>query len=94
MEEKKRKSLETEIIHSGYHPDPIAHSVSPPIYQTSTFAFESAEQGAALFAGQEKGFIYTRLGNPTIQALEEALAVLLTTLILQDCEASFTQHLA
>jgi len=78
MEKRKRKNLEleTEIIHSGYHPDPIAHSVSPPIYQTSTFAFESAEQGAALFAGKEKGFIYTRLGNPTIQALEEALATL------------------
>lgn len=76
MKEKNKRNLETEIIHGGYHPDPIAHSVSPPIYQTSTFAFESAEQGAALFAGKEKGFIYTRLGNPTILALEEALASL------------------
>lgn len=76
MKEKNKRNLETEIIHVGYHPDPIAHSVSPPIYQTSTFAFESAEQGAALFAGKEKGFIYTRLGNPTIFALEEALASL------------------
>lgn len=76
MSEPKKRKLETEIIHAGYHPDPVARSVSPPIYQTSTFAFESAEQGAALFAGQEKGFIYTRLGNPTILALEEALAAL------------------
>jgi methionine-gamma-lyase len=76
MKNKKTRSLETEIIHAGYQPDPLAHSVSPPIYQTSTFAFESAEQGAALFAGKEKGFIYTRLGNPTVQALEEALASL------------------
>jgi len=76
MSEQKKRRLETEIIHAGYHPDPVSHSVSPPIYQTSTFAFESAEQGAALFAGREKGFIYTRLGNPTIQALEEALATL------------------
>ncbi len=72
----QNKRLETEIIHAGYDPDPSVRSVSPPIYQTSTFAFESAEQGAALFAGQEKGFIYTRLGNPTILALEEALATL------------------
>ena len=74
MSEKKDFQLDTEVIHSGYHPDPVAHSVSPPIYQTSTFAFESAEHGAALFTGQEKGFIYTRLGNPTIEALEEAVA--------------------
>lgn len=76
MKEKKGNNLETEIIHAGYHPDPVAHSVSPPIYQTSTFAFDSAEHGAALFAGKEKGFIYTRLGNPTIEALEEAVAAL------------------
>ncbi|MDI6697852.1 MAG: PLP-dependent aspartate aminotransferase family protein [Candidatus Saccharicenans sp.] len=76
MSEHKKRKLETEIIHAGYHPDPVARSVSPPIFQTSTFAFESAEQGAALFSGQEKGFIYTRLGNPTILALEEALAAL------------------
>ncbi|MDI6846200.1 MAG: PLP-dependent aspartate aminotransferase family protein [Candidatus Saccharicenans sp.] len=76
MENRTKRRPETEIIHSGYHPDPFARSVSPPIYQTSTFAFESAEQGAALFAGKEKGFIYTRLGNPTILALEQALATL------------------
>lgn len=76
MSENRKRKMETEIIHSGYHPDPLARSVSPPIYQTSTFALESAEHGAALFAGQEKGFIYTRLGNPTISALEEALATL------------------
>lgn len=76
MSEKKNLRLDTEIIHAGYHPDPLTHSISPPIYQTSTFAFESAEHGAALFSGQEKGFIYTRLGNPTIEALEKALATL------------------
>lgn len=76
MSKPRKQKPETEIIHAGYHPDPANRSVSPPIYQTSTFAFESAEQGAALFAGKEKGFIYTRLGNPTILALEEALATL------------------
>lgn len=76
MAENKDYKVDTEVVHAGYHPDPLTRSISPPIYQTSTFAFESAEQGAALFAGQEKGFIYTRLGNPTIEALEKAMAML------------------
>ncbi|MDD8019841.1 MAG: PLP-dependent aspartate aminotransferase family protein [Acidobacteriota bacterium] len=76
MEDKSKENLETQVIHAGYEPDEATRSVSPPIYQTSTFAFESAEQGAALFAGKEKGFIYTRLGNPTIEALEKAVASL------------------
>ena len=50
--------------------------MSVPIYQSSTFAFASAEQGAARFAGTEKGFIYTRIANPTVRALEESLATL------------------
>jgi methionine-gamma-lyase len=45
-----------------------------PIYQTSTFEFESAEDGADRFAGRSDGFIYTRLGNPTIRALERCMA--------------------
>ena len=48
----------------------------PPIYQTSTFAFESAEQGAALFAGERRGYIYSRMGNPTVEALEKSVAEL------------------
>ena len=66
----------TNVIHAGQEPDPVYGGVSVPIYQSSTFAFESAEQGAARFAGREKGFIYTRIGNPTIRALEESLATL------------------
>ena len=66
----------TSVIHAGQEPDPVYGGVSVPIYQSSTFAFESAEQGAARFAGREKGFIYTRIGNPTIRALEESLATL------------------
>jgi methionine-gamma-lyase len=70
------KNPETAVIHAGQEPDPVYGGVSVPIYQSSTFAFESAEQGAARFAGREKGFIYTRIGNPTIRALEESLATL------------------
>jgi methionine-gamma-lyase len=72
----KCKSLETTVIHAGQKPDPVYGGVSVPIYQSSTFAFESAEQGADRFAGRDKGFIYTRIGNPTIRALEESLATL------------------
>ncbi|HRS01272.1 MAG TPA: aminotransferase class I/II-fold pyridoxal phosphate-dependent enzyme, partial [Bacteroidota bacterium] len=46
------------------------------MYQTSTFKFKNAEHGAKLFKGEEKGFIYTRLGNPTVEAMEEAIAEL------------------
>jgi methionine-gamma-lyase len=54
----------------------VTGAVSVPIYQSSTFAFTSAEQGAARFAGEESGYIYTRLGNPTTKALEDAVAIL------------------
>ena len=83
MESNKEMSLkhhyqhsETTVIHAGQEPDSLYGGVSVPIYQSSTFAFESAEQGAARFAGREKGFIYTRIANPTIRALEESLATL------------------
>ncbi len=74
MENLKSKGFDTQVIHSGANPDRTHGSVNPPIYQSSTFVFESADQGAARFAGQEAGFIYTRLGNPTIAALEDAVA--------------------
>lgn len=69
------RSLETALIHAGDY-DAKHHPVTPPIYQTSTFAFESAEHGAELFANQGKGFIYSRMGNPTVNALEQCIAEL------------------
>ncbi|MCX7894853.1 MAG: PLP-dependent aspartate aminotransferase family protein [Thermoanaerobaculum sp.] len=65
----------TKMVHAGQEPD-WTGAVTVPIYQTSTFAFPNAEIGAARFAGQDKGFIYTRLNNPTLQALEECVAAL------------------
>ncbi|MGB8953216.1 MAG: PLP-dependent aspartate aminotransferase family protein [Candidatus Aminicenantales bacterium] len=76
MKNKIFKGLFTSVIHAGQEPDPAFGGVSVPIYQSSTFAFKSAEQGAALFAGKEKGYIYTRIGNPTIKALEDCVAYL------------------
>lgn len=71
-----RYKFATKAVHAGQHPDPLTGSVSVPIYETSTFVFKSAEQGAARFAGTEEGYIYTRLGNPTIRALERNVAEL------------------
>jgi len=71
----KHLGVNTRLIHAGHKPDPTG-AVNVPIYQSSTFAFRDAAHGAALFAGREDGFIYTRIGNPTIRALEENLAAL------------------
>ncbi|MEH7127458.1 methionine gamma-lyase [Neobacillus drentensis] len=72
----KKSRFETEVIHSGYRANEHQDSLVPPLYQTSTFTFASAEQGEKRFAGQEEGFIYSRLGNPTVKILEERMAVL------------------
>ena len=69
------KGFHTRLVHAGYHPHATG-SVAVPIYQTSTFAFRDAAHGAALFNGDGDGFIYTRLGNPTIRALEDCVAEL------------------
>ena len=76
MKNIKSKCSSTSVIHAGQHPDPVYGGVSVPIYQSSTFAFKSAEQGAARFEGQDEGFIYTRMGNPTTKALEDNIAYL------------------
>ena len=65
----------TRAVHAGYHPDTTG-AVNPPIVQSSTFAFRDAGHGAALFKGEEQGWIYTRIGNPTIRALEDNIAAL------------------
>jgi methionine-gamma-lyase len=71
----KDKGFHTRLVHAGHHPDPTG-AVTVPIYQTSTFAFRDARHGAALFGGDEDGYIYTRIGNPTIRALEDCVAEL------------------
>ena len=71
----KHLGINSKLIHAGHRADPTG-AINVPIYQTSTFAFRDAQHGAALFAGEEDGYIYTRIGNPTIRALEESLAEL------------------
>ncbi|AEB10582.1 trans-sulfuration enzyme family protein [Desulfobacca acetoxidans] len=79
MAEEKATSewrKETLAVHAGGMKEAIFGEVSPPIFQTSTFGFTSAEEGAARFAGEQSGYIYTRMNNPTVNALEDAVAVL------------------
>jgi len=80
MSDQKSYGFQTRCIHGHGHVSDgrwrTARPVSVPIVQTSTFAFESAEHGAAIFAGENDGFLYTRLGNPTQEALECRLAAL------------------
>jgi methionine-gamma-lyase len=73
----KNKNLRfnTKLVHAGHFADEFG-SATVPIYQTSTFAFQNAKHGAELFAGKDKGYIYTRIGNPTIGAFEQNIAEL------------------
>jgi methionine-gamma-lyase len=67
----------TRCLHSGEHVGQPQHaSHVGAIYQTSTFVFDSAQQGADLFAGQQQGYIYTRLGNPSVMVLEAKINAL------------------
>lgn len=71
----KQCGFATKSIHGGKHPNQFG-ALADPIYQTSTFVFENAEQGGRRFALEEDGYIYTRLGNPSCTAVEEKIALL------------------
>ncbi len=77
----RKLGFSTLAVHGSKHVDkheaagPI-RSVSTPIFMSSTFAFADADQGARIFAGEEEGYVYTRLGNPTTAALEREMAFL------------------
>lgn len=70
----KKKGLETRLIHAHFDRQQHHGSLTQPMYQTSTFVFANAEQGEARFAGNENGYIYSRLGNPTVTELEKKMA--------------------
>ena len=72
----KHANSETLCIHAGKTKGAHQGALTTPLYQTSTFVFDNAEQGAARFAGEEEGYIYTRLGNPTTRELELKMAAL------------------
>jgi O-acetylhomoserine (thiol)-lyase len=66
--------LETIAVHGGYSPDPTTKAVVPPIYQTTSYAFDSTQHGADLFDLKVAGNIYTRIMNPTTDVLEKRVA--------------------
>lgn len=75
MKDIRSHSIDTQCVHAGITEDELG-AVVTPIYQTSTFKFRDADHGARLFKGEEQGYIYTRLANPTVEALEHSVAVL------------------
>ena len=71
----KKQGFNTQLVHAGDYEDMYGSAVMP-IYQASTFRFKDAKHGGDCFAGRADGYIYTRIGNPTIDALENKLAEL------------------
>jgi O-acetylhomoserine (thiol)-lyase len=67
---------ETLALHAGWRADPATGAVAPPIYQTTSYQFRNADHAADLFALRELGNIYTRIGNPTTDILEQRMAAL------------------
>lgn len=66
----------TKAIHGAGGIDPVTGAVNIPIYQSNTFSFPTAEVGADIFAGERDGYVYTRIGNPTVRAFEKCMALL------------------
>src|SRR5690606_7427182 len=76
MSKPTQFGLGTQAVHAGQIPDPATGSRAAPIYQTTSYQFNSTEHAANLFGLKELGFIYTRLNNPTNDVLEQRLAAL------------------
>lgn len=72
----KNLKFETLQLHAGQTPDPVTHSVAVPIYQTTSYAFDSTDHAENLFGLKENGNIYTRIMNPTSDVLEKRMAAL------------------
>lgn len=76
MADTTNKGFATRAIHHGYNPMDDQGALTPPLHLTSTFAFETAEDGGARFAGEAPGHIYSRISNPTVALLETRMAAL------------------
>ncbi|HKR15557.1 MAG TPA: PLP-dependent aspartate aminotransferase family protein [Pyrinomonadaceae bacterium] len=75
-EENKQLDITTKLVHAGERlPLPSGQAVSTPIYATSTFTYDTMEEVDRVFAGEQPGYVYTRHGNPTLAALEQAMLV-------------------
>ena len=76
MTDAPKYGFDTLQVHAGARPDPATGARQVPIYQTTAYVFRDAEHAAALFNLQEVGYIYSRLTNPTVSALQERVATL------------------
>ncbi len=72
----KNISQETQIVHGIHSCHVTSMDLTPPIHLTSTFRFNSVEHGADIFSGDQEGYIYTRVSNPTVDLLQEKMALL------------------
>ncbi len=70
------KGFSTNAIHHGYDPLDEQGALTPPLHLTSTYAFETAEHGGDIFAGEQPGHVYSRISNPTCDLLEQRIAIL------------------
>ncbi|CAB3802540.1 L-methionine gamma-lyase [Pararobbsia alpina] len=73
---QEKLGFSTNAIHAGYDPNKYEGALNTPIFCTSAYAFDSAEQAAARMGGKEEGMVYSRGGNPTVRVLEQRLAIL------------------
>lgn len=76
MSRTPHSGFTTRAIHHGYDPADHQGALTPPMHLASTFAFESTEQGGAIFAGEQPGYFYSRISNPTLDLLEQRIAIL------------------
>ena len=76
MAEGKFLKFDTLALHAGQRPDPVTGARAVPIYQTTSYVFQDADHAAALFNLEQPGYIYSRIGNPTVSVFEERVAAL------------------
>ena len=70
----RKLGMASRAIHHGYDPMRYEGALNPPVFMTSTYEFPDAQTGAARFAGTDKGYMYSRMANPTVRVLEEKMA--------------------
>ena len=73
---RTKAGFATRAIHTGHKPADVSGALTPPVFMTSTYAFESAEAGEEIFRGEREGYVYGRTRNPTQALFEERIASL------------------
>jgi O-acetylhomoserine (thiol)-lyase len=74
MSDDDNPSFRTQSVHAGQEPDPATGARAPPLYQTTSYVFDDADDAASQFALEKPGYIYTRLMNPTVETLQDRIA--------------------